>query len=106
MTELYFHDTYRAAAEHLLDSPFGVRLRQIAKVETSESHGYLAITSDGDLSDWLSGGECVLLDVLASLAGRGQVSLTDLTYLDDRYWDRVVAALFIARGRVLTGVAA
>jgi len=98
---LYFHDNARRAAEHLLDGQFGARLRQLADVEVSEAHGYLMV-DPANADDYLSSGECVLLDVLISLAsGPGRVHLTDLDRLDDGNWDRVIAALFIARGRVM-----
>jgi len=104
MTELYFHDNARRAAEHLLDSPFGTRLRQLADIEVSEAHGYLMV-DPANAADYLSSGECVLLDVLESLGGQGRVDLSDLDRLDDGNWDRVVGALFLARGRVMAGVA-
>jgi len=101
---LYFHDAQRAAAEHLLAGDFGARLRQLADIETNEAHGYLMV-DPANAVDYLSSGECVLLDVLESLGGRSQLSLSDLWRLDDRAWDRVVGALFIARGRVFAGAA-
>lgn len=102
MTEpTFFHDRARAAAEHLLDSPFGRRLAQLTRIETSDAYGWLRIQLD-DAENYLSSGELVLLTVLESLAGQGvQVRLTDLDRLDDGNWDRVIAALFLARGRVL-----
>ena len=99
---LYFHDNGRRAAEHLLDGQFGARLRQLVEVEVSERHDYLAVHLRDDTDHWLSRGELVMLDVLTSLAGRGDsVNLGALDRLDDAAWDRVIAALFIARGRVL-----
>jgi len=101
MTEpLYFHDNARRAAEHLLDGPFGARLRQLADIEVSEAHGYLMV-DPANAVDYLSSGECVLLDVLESLGEQGRVDLADLDRLDDGNWDRVIGALFIARGRVM-----
>jgi len=98
---LYFHDNARRAAEHLLDGQFGARLRQLADIEVSVAHGFLMV-DPANAADYLSSGECVLLDVLRSLGGQGRVDLSDIDgRLDDANWDRVIAALFIARGRAL-----
>ena len=100
---LYFHDSARLAAEHILDGPFGARLRQMVEVEASEQHGYLAVHLTETTDHYLSRGELVMLDVLTSLAGRGDTvdvgAVVDR--LDDGSFDRVVTALFLARGRVL-----
>ena len=102
MDTLYFHDDARSAAEHLLDGPFGARLRELVTVEANEAHGYLEIRWDYEPTDFMSSGECVMFDVLRSLAGNGRVDLTDLTFrLDDAHWDRIIGALFVARGRIV-----
>ena len=102
-TSIYFHDDARKAAEHLLDSPFGARLRQLVEVESNERHDYLAVRLTETTDNYLSSGELVMLDVLTSLAGRGDaVDLGAVVdRLDDGNFDRVVTALFLARGRVL-----
>ena len=106
MDALYFHDNARRAADLLLDSPFGARLRQLVEVEANEPHDYLAVHLTETADNYLSRGELVMLDVLTSLAGRGDtVDLGAVVdRLDDQHWDRVIAALFLARGRVLAPV--
>ena len=103
---LYFHDNARLAAEHILAGPFGTRLRQIATVEDRDGDwGDLHIAVPAD--PMLSSGERVMLAVLLSIAPQGDmVRLDDLWRLDDASWDRVIGALFIARGRVLAGESA
>ena len=100
---LFFHDNARRAAEHLLAGPFGARLRQLVALEVSEQHDYLAVYLTETTDNYLSRGELVMLDVLTSLAGRGDtVDLGAVVdRLDDGNFDRVVAALLMARGRVL-----
>ena len=100
---IYFHDNARLAAEHILAGPFGTRLRQLVLFDTSEQHGYLAVHLTETTDNYLSRGELVLLDVLTSLAGRGDtVDLGAVVdRLDDGSFDRVVASLLMARGRVL-----
>ena len=89
---LYFHDNARLAAEHLLDSPFGQRLAQLGVVESCKA--YLSVDTDA-ARGMVSSGERILLEVLESFADGDPY-----WRLDDAYWDRIIAALFMARGRV------
>ena len=100
---LFFHDNARRAAEHLLAGPFGARLRQLVEVEFNLTLGYIAVHLTETTDNFLSRGELVMLDVLTSLAGRGDtVDLGAVVdRLDDGNFDRVVAALLMARSRVL-----
>ncbi len=61
---------------------------------------YLRGTADLGSLAYLSGGECLLLDVARNLfTGAGAVSLDDLaTVLDRHAFETVVAALWLRRG--------
>lgn len=102
-TELYFTDPWpRAAATHLLDSPFGQRLREVATV--TEDDRYLQVTYHPTAARMaLSSGELILLSFLESMVyTRGcEFAVCDLSQIDDTEWDRVIACLFMLRGRAL-----
>lgn len=101
---IYFHDNARRAAEHILSGAFGDRLRQLGAIEVNETYEWLSLDAKR-AENYLSSGELVLLGVLESLAGRSiALDLSDLDRLDDGNWSRVIAALFIARGRVMAGL--
>ena len=96
--DLYFSDNGRLAALHLLDSPFGRRLEQVAyAVEDDGTVLHIEIEEHPPLSS----GELVLFSLLDALSHGGSDFrlFGDLDRLDDPNWDRFIGALFIARGR-------
>lgn len=105
-TTLFFVDQNKSAAEHLLATPFGTRLSEVAEVDPDGAHTWLEVALPDGVTDRLSTGECVMLAVLAGLAsglvaGGHELAFRphDLHMVDDDHWDAVVVALFISRGR-------
>lgn len=101
---LNFTDNARRAALHLLDSPFGGRLRELPTVAIEDLNGRcLQIRYDTDIRHQLSSGERILLTLLEAMtySVASPFTVVDLAGIDDREWERVIAALFILRGRVL-----
>lgn len=107
---LHYVDDAAKAVDHLLDSDFGARLRELATVSVFVQR---SSTSDYDsaraevtynpetIRFQLSTGERILLKFLESMAFSfgTDFAICELGNLDDDTWDRVIATLFILRGR-------
>lgn len=90
----YFTGNERRAAQHLLDSGFGERVRQVAEVTLTDDLLTIDTPDDGMP---LSSGELVLWHLLVSLP-KGEFYVSELWRLDDDYFDRVIAAMHLVRG--------
>lgn len=114
---IYFSDNAARAAIHLLDSDFGNRIREVAKVDNwpeakKAAKGAdlvnLGVTYDPDTIRYqLSRGEKVLFRLLESMTfvSGGEFAICDLANVDDDCWDRVIECLYLLRGRSIEAVA-
>lgn len=108
---LHFSGQARQAALHLLGGDFGDRIRQVASVSDVAVRGFEPIASDVNrltiaydpesIRFQLSTGERILLRFLESMqfTAGSDFAVCDLAGIDDPTWDRVIATLFILRGR-------